>query len=64
MNTALARAPSPVFIEYVKGENNDIVVRCAQLGIAHQQNAFSHVMGWLGTLHVATLITVWHHFAL
>lgn len=27
MNTALARAPSPVFITYVRGENNDINVK-------------------------------------
>ena len=34
VNTALARAPSPVFIEYVKGDNKDIKVRhaCSALG--------------------------------
>lgn len=29
VNTALARAPSPVCLEYVKGQNTDIDVRAA-----------------------------------
>ena len=46
VNTALARAPSPVYIKYVKGANNDIAVRPRPARIV-QSSSGQHTLGAL-----------------